>query len=439
MAYRCVRYYPILDLQEELKLELKSELERKPAVEETSEMDVQVWRKLPAELLMRVLSHLPTLIMGKFMVVCKSWGTELHQSQLSVPLCLSPAFLIGGLHGHNDYDRPIHHVYLLQSLPTYPLRKLSLDFFAVCGYVVASCKSLLCYRSYPEVYILKEARKSTPSYLFSICNPITRTCKRLPPIQFYPDFIAMSFDPCAKRCLLVTGVNNNNTGGHRNQLVMEIFDSQSSTWTKSEMEVTLSVFPRGEGLYSRGSFYWINYTPLDQSSQPMFRYDVVAFNVAENHWHVIRRPEAGADVPEFEYHCCWKLTGYDGKVVLVDEIDMSLWKLNIEGCEGPSWSELQAFPKSPYEETVNVGNKRRANACPNSLIKCHWHMKSTMFGGLNLILSSVQLMSAMRGGQERSGLRSRPKLSVKWAPDTYRSLNKVPSPVLSKVPGNYIQ
>ncbi|GLJ24796.1 hypothetical protein SUGI_0474120 [Cryptomeria japonica] len=354
-----------MPLEAEVILELKSELGRKPPVEETSEMDVQLWSKLPEELLMRVLSHLPTLIMRNFMVVSKSWKTDFQQCQISVPLCLSPAFLIGGLHGNNDHRIPIHRLYLLQSLPTYPLRKLSLDFLEACGHVLTTCKSLLCYRSYSRGFNLKEARKSAPSYLFSICNPITRTCKRLPPIQSYPDFIAMSFDPCAKRCLLVIGVNNNTTGGHRNQLVMEIFDSQSSTWTKSEMEVPLSVFPKGEGLYSRGSFYWINYTPLDQSCWPMFRYDVVAFNVAENHWDVIRRPETGTDVPEFEYHCCWKLTGYDGKVVLVDEVDMSLWKLNIEGCDGPSWSELQAFPKSPYEETVRVGNTRRANGCPN--------------------------------------------------------------------------
>ncbi|GLJ24783.1 hypothetical protein SUGI_0473920 [Cryptomeria japonica] len=307
---------------------------------------------------MRVLSHLPTVIMRKFMVVCKSWRTEFQQSQLSVPLCLSPAFLIGGLHSHNDYH--VHHLYLLQSLPTYPLRKLSLDFLATCGIVMTTCKSLVCHVSFGSCFNFDDIRESICSHTFSICNPITRTWKRLPPIRSYRDFIAMSFDPCARRCLLVVG-ETNNTRGHRNQLVMEIFDSQSSTWTKSEMDVPLSVFPNGEGLYSRGSFYWINYTPLDQSIRPMFRYDVVSYNVAENRWNVIRRPETGTDVPEFEYHCCWKLTGYDGKVVLVDQVDMSLWKLNIEGCEGPSWSELQAFPRSLYEETVSLGNKRRAN------------------------------------------------------------------------------
>ncbi|GLJ24787.1 hypothetical protein SUGI_0473990 [Cryptomeria japonica] len=363
MAFKCGGAFGV-DIKEVLlESELESELKRKPGAEETLEMDVEVWSKLPEELLMRVLSHLPIPIMRKFKFVCKSFNCQ--QIHSSVPPYAYPAFVIGGMRGcklvilarHEKHrcrynDSYLHHLYLIQSLLNYALRKLTLEFFATCGRVVTSCKSLLYYRS-----------ERTEPNSFSICNPITRTWKSLPtPIQLRSEthFIAMSFDPCAKRCVLVIGVNDN-TGGRRNRLVMEIFDSQSSTWTKSEMDVPLSVFPKGEGLYSRGNFYWINYTPLDQSSRPMFRYDVVAYNVAENRWDVIRRPETGTDVPEFEYSSCWRLTGYDGKVVVVDQIDMSLWRLNIEGCEGPSWSELQAFPRSPYEETVSRGNESRKN------------------------------------------------------------------------------
>ncbi|GLJ24790.1 hypothetical protein SUGI_0474020 [Cryptomeria japonica] len=277
-------------------------------------MDVEVWSNLLEELLMRVLSHLPTIIMIKFKVVSKSRRTEFRQS-IKCPSLFVPWF---------------------------------------------------SYRSYHTDYF-KDIETATPSFFYSICNPITRTCKRLPPaIQLRSEmhFIAMSFDTFARRCLLVIGVNNN-TGGHRNQLVMEIFDSESSTWTKLEMDMPLSICPNREGVYSRGSFYWINYTPLDQSRPTVFRYDVVAFNVREKRWDVIKRPQTAIDIPEFEYKCCWKLTGYDGKVVLVDQIDMSLWKLNIELCDKPSWSELQAFPKSPYEERVSCGNKGRANGHPN--------------------------------------------------------------------------
>lgn len=44
-------------------------------------------------------------------------------------------------------------------------------------------------------------------------------------------------------------------------------------------------------------------------------------------------------------------------------------------------------------------------------------LKNSLHGRTFSLPSSLQLMSAMRGGQERSGLGPRPKLSVKWAPD----------------------
>lgn len=44
-------------------------------------------------------------------------------------------------------------------------------------------------------------------------------------------------------------------------------------------------------------------------------------------------------------------------------------------------------------------------------------LKNSLYGRTLSLPSSIQLLSAMRGGQERSGLGPRPKLSVKWAPD----------------------
>ncbi|KAH9326067.1 hypothetical protein KI387_006245, partial [Taxus chinensis] len=43
--------------------------------------------------------------------------------------------------------------------------------------------------------------------------------------------------------------------------------------------------------------------------------------------------------------------------------------------------------------------------------------KNSLYGRTFSLPSSVQLISAIRGGQERSGLGPRPKVSVKWAPD----------------------
>jgi hypothetical protein len=67
----------------------------------------------------------------------------------------------------------------------------------------------------------------------------------------------------------------------------------------------------------------------------------------------VQFPETRTHVPKLDYHRCWKLTGYDGKVVLVDETGMSLWELSIEGCEEPSWSRTTCFiyqmPKGNFQ------------------------------------------------------------------------------------------
>ncbi|GLJ24794.1 hypothetical protein SUGI_0474090 [Cryptomeria japonica] len=176
------------------------------------------------------------------------------------------------------------------------------------------------------------------------------------------------------------------------------------------MDVPLSICPKGEGLYSRGSFYWINYTPFDQSGRPKFRFDVAAYKVAEKRWDIIRQPQTRSDVPEFEYEhrCSWRLTGYDGKVVLVDQVDMSLWKLNIEGCEGPSWSEFQAFPKSPYKEIVSLGNFRRADRNPENsgfiwphpqilINRCEWVLVHLPYQKLVVFDSEGRMIRSVEG------------------------------------------
>lgn len=77
----------------------------------------------------------------------------------------------------------------------------------------------------------------------------------------------------------------------------------------------------------------------------MPRNDVAAFNVAEKSWDVIKQPEN---------FCYGKLTGHDGNVILVDDKDLSLWKLNEDAGneKGYCWLELEVFSRSLYEEFI---------------------------------------------------------------------------------------
>ncbi|GLJ24018.1 hypothetical protein SUGI_0457530 [Cryptomeria japonica] len=75
------------------------------------------------------------------------------------------------------------------------------------------------------------------------------------------------------------------------------------------------IFPhKGKGVFQRK-------VTLDNQTivGSMLRLDVTAFNVAERSWDVINQPK---------HFCHGKLTGYYGNVILVDNKDLSLWKLN---------------------------------------------------------------------------------------------------------------
>ncbi|KAH9307985.1 hypothetical protein KI387_035896, partial [Taxus chinensis] len=75
----------------------------------------------------------------------------------------------------------------------------------------------------------------------------------------------------------------------------------------------------------------------------------------QRRWDVIKQP-IRPDAPDSEFLCFWKLTGYDGNVVLAYSKELRLWKLNEYGEDTYSWSELPPFPRSMYEEVISSGN-----------------------------------------------------------------------------------
>ncbi|GLJ34670.1 hypothetical protein SUGI_0697380 [Cryptomeria japonica] len=204
--------------------------------------------------------------------------------------------------------------------------------------VVTSCKSVLC------------CSKDEAPTLFYICNPVTRTWKELPsPIQLRRyDFIGLAFDGSTRVCILIIG--RSLIIGEESNMVVEVFNSQTNAWTKLQMNTTRSVYPLGEGVYSRGRFYWVNSTYLGLNG---CRLDVVSLDVGKKHWNVIRHPElVDRSLSQSFYH--WQLTGYDGKVVLVYSKDLCLWRLN-EDDGDERWSELPELPRSLCREVLYTG------------------------------------------------------------------------------------
>ncbi|GLJ34678.1 hypothetical protein SUGI_0697460 [Cryptomeria japonica] len=308
-------------------------------------MNSEIWGRLPEELIIIVLAKLPTLVSGKFRAVCKQWNFLLSPSQCFqriIPLvhpCSTSTFLIGRLHPSHWINSLNNNLYLIQPVRNSHVYRLSLQFLGPDSInVVTSCKSLLC------------CSKDGAPTLFYICNPVIKTWKELPPpaqLRRY-DFIGLAFDGSTRVCILIIG--RSLIVGEENKMVVEIFNSQTNVWTKLQINTSRSVNPFGEGVYSRGRFYWLNSTYLGLNR---CRLDVVSLDVTNKYWDVIRHPQlSDRSLSQIFYH--WQLTGYDGKVVLVYNKDLRLWRLN-EGDGDERWSELPELPRRLCGEVSHAG------------------------------------------------------------------------------------
>ncbi|GLJ51593.1 hypothetical protein SUGI_1096560 [Cryptomeria japonica] len=313
------------------------ELKRRVAMnEESIEIDIEIWSKLPEKPLMVVLSCLPTFINRDLRLVCKRWQYLLSPApmfrQISSTLVpsSSPAFFIGNKREKYFPHTLSHSLFLLHSEPlgVYPL---SLDFMgSEIGGVLTACKNILCCLS-------RYVKREPCSYY--ICNPLTTTWIKLPPLP-YPiprisefKFHGLAFSSATRSCILVIGCNFP-INGEKNNMVMEIYDSDTNEWTLINMNLRISIFPWQEGLYSTGRFYWANVTVGEDTD--ILAFDIAVYNIVEKNWEIIKLPRRS------DCLFYWNLTGYDGNVIVVDNSDLSLWKLNEEHESGEryNWLEL---------------------------------------------------------------------------------------------------
>ncbi|GLJ28086.1 hypothetical protein SUGI_0551430 [Cryptomeria japonica] len=306
---------------------------------ENIEMNREIWCRLPHDLLIQIVAHLPTLTRWRFKNVCKQWQQLFLQENLFsqsvsslVPARSFPAFIFG----HSVMLEKFEHCLLLEPRSRCPVRRLILEFFEFRKVrILTACKSLICLCSngYP--------------ISFYICNPVIKTWIELPRIQGFDrcDFVGMSFHIPTRVCTLLVGEMEfgNST---------QIYDTASNGWVTLDLPVDLPVFPRGEGVYSRGKFYWVNKNTSH----------IVAFNVAERSWNVIELPRNSANTPRVT----WQLTGSEGNVVLVCNKELKLWKL-IEDELDYKWLELQTIPRSLCQE--GFGNEYYPQIVVNS---CGW-------------------------------------------------------------------
>ncbi|XP_057861833.2 F-box/kelch-repeat protein At1g57790-like [Cryptomeria japonica] len=374
----------LLDLVSALKSE--SEMNQKGRIGmngEQIEMDNKIWSRIPEELLIVVLSSLPTIVSRNFRVVCKRWQDLLLPSPMfreissTIVPSSSPAFLVGPTYSHSEKT---HRLYLLDSQPlgVYPF---SLDFLGPgCFSVLTSCKGILCCRSSytPFFYIFNPLTRASLS-LMSPADPI-RLPHKLSSFDFvrYLGFYGLAFDSATRSCILVIGYNNP-INGERNNMEMQIYDSYTNEWSLINMNLSNSIIPSTGGIYSKGSFYWIN-----GDSSMIITFHLAVFNVANRNWSIIQLPSGPENSGEPSH---WNLTGSDGNVLVAYKKDLSLWKLDEEN---NSWSELHLFPRSLREENMRRLNdhSRRNLGIEVVVNSCGWIL--VYMGGCKMIVFDAQ-------------------------------------------------
>lgn len=195
----------------------------------TKPTDTEVWSKLPFDLVARILAHLPIVSRIHTRVIRKKWDREINCGQilgcLPCPGYKSWLFLCD-----NRGTGEIHNVYAYcpWAGQWYPMELDSLPHFSVeqskAGWrLCAAAGGLLCY-----TFCALEAQFVG----LCVCNPITKSWKRLPPLNFKREkpIVAMLVDSSFKSYKIVVA------GGveYDEQVVStEVYCSRTEEWRVS--------------------------------------------------------------------------------------------------------------------------------------------------------------------------------------------------------------
>ncbi|KAH9289213.1 hypothetical protein KI387_033330 [Taxus chinensis] len=286
------------------------------------EMEEVVWLDLPEELWLIIMARLPTRkCLATMKTVCKRWNELLSRHGSSC--CSTSSFL---------FQFPRLGTGKVQSW----VMEASGEFYEV-PLVIFSAYSYYIELACNHMYCLSTGLN------FSICNESNRDWKRLRlPARAFGKcsrytFIGCGFDPCSQQCIIVLG----NYGSE-----IECYDSQSDSWSIIDMTGDISAEPFGRGVYSKGSFYWLN-TSYDNNSDGM----VAELNLSERRCTIIPPPPETAErdysVSDSDFHELdeqydnpsiqwssstpyWELAGSEGQVILVDKKWGCMWKLETE-------------------------------------------------------------------------------------------------------------
>lgn len=223
-------------------------------------MDVRVWSALPEDIIEKVLAWLPLTSVLRFRSVCRRWNSVLlsgrFASSHSKSSPLRPCFLLCTIGQFACTFDPSLNKWLTLLKPTSPGAS-----------VVASTGSLFCL-----------GNQVTECKVLSVCNPITRCLKQLPPmikvrlihkVTMIEDRLSNTYR------IVVAGEDGLPTPNpHTFNLMTEIFDSSVHSWEIVGDPLPEAKFGSDPGVWFDNSFFCLTEMP----------YGVVMFDAKVGLW-----------------------------------------------------------------------------------------------------------------------------------------------------------
>ncbi|XP_024379963.1 F-box/kelch-repeat protein At5g15710 isoform X1 [Physcomitrium patens] len=191
-----------------------------------------MWNKLSSELQDRVLAFLPVLALVNLRTVCKRWAT-LPSSQSFKILCMlvspQPSYLLVCRRAHTfcaAYDQSLNLWY-----------DLNLRFLDQMCLPYLECPNGEVYHSVEAAsgglfFIWSHKSDGEPS-LYSVCNPVTRTWRKLPSLPYHivPLAVAMVTDRLTwKYKIFVAADSSPET--LLSPMAMQVYDSSTRCWQR---------------------------------------------------------------------------------------------------------------------------------------------------------------------------------------------------------------
>ncbi|XP_077233454.1 galactose oxidase/kelch repeat superfamily protein [Tasmannia lanceolata] len=297
------------------------------------EMEPEIWRRLPEELLERILARLPLETFLNLRSTCKRFHSLLFSpsflSQTKTQF-LPPLLLLSHPQFHNNF--PIYD----SSLSRW--RTLTLPLPQPCGpHLISTSNGLLCF---------------SLQHSFLICNLLTKSIKTID-FPTYPFVLATLISPPSSTSYKIFLLSSSSSSSNS----AFVYDSRIRNWARFKgHDPILSESSHQEGVFFNGSLYFTTREP----------FSVMGFDLEIGKWE-----RMNVNLPE-ELAFARLVSDYKKKrVFLVGGIgrngisrNVKVWELG-EGAR--NWVELVSLPELICRKFVSICYHNYEH------VYCFWH------------------------------------------------------------------